>query len=339
MRWVLYTATLVLLTLSLVHEADAKKHNKTRNNSWKKKNHHGADDVKNGTDHSQHDVRLVVIRESIAALGLLLCFAGSRIIKVTMFIGGFIVMFAFAYLTLPSIVDNQTCCGPNGHWWARILVCLLLGLLGGTLTMLVYYVGIFAVGGIFGMICALVALSTPLAEEEFFGTAMAVGLFYGGCIILGGLLALLFSTIAVAVASSIGGAYAVFYGIDYFAKTNFSGGIEVLLVQIQDYIRDEFGMGSNHGHHPDFFRQYTLKDIAIFGFFVILAMMGCVFQLYMASSDNKLKKMKEKDSSCKDKKCNCNDKNQEYLMEYLKTMQGSRSTISHDALLKNQHLK
>ena len=53
-------------------------------------------------------------------------------------------------------------------------------------------------------------------------------------------------------------------------------------------------------------------DIAIFGFFVILAMMGCVFQLYMASSDNKLKKMKEKDSSCKDKKCNCNDKVSEF---------------------------
>ena len=50
-----------------------------------------------------------------------------------------------------------------------------------------------------------------------------------------------------------------FSAVDYFAKTNFSGGIEVLVVQIQDQIRDEFGMGNEHGHHPNFFRVYTLN--------------------------------------------------------------------------------
>ena len=42
--------------------------------------------------------------------------------------------------------------------------------------------------------------------------AMGVGLFYGAFIFVGGLLALLLSTIAVAAASSLGGAYAVFWG-------------------------------------------------------------------------------------------------------------------------------
>ena len=41
---------------------------------------------------------------------------------------------------------------------------------------------------------------------------MGVGLFYGAFIIVGGLLALLLSTIAVAAASSLSGSYAVFYG-------------------------------------------------------------------------------------------------------------------------------
>jgi len=41
---------------------------------------------------------------------------------------------------------------------------------------------------------------------------MGVGLYYGAFIIVGGLLALLLSTIAVAAASSLGGSYAVFYG-------------------------------------------------------------------------------------------------------------------------------
>ena len=41
---------------------------------------------------------------------------------------------------------------------------------------------------------------------------MGVGLFYGAFIFVGGLLALLLSTIAVAAASSLGGAYAVFWG-------------------------------------------------------------------------------------------------------------------------------
>ena len=55
--------------------------------------------------------------------------------------------------------------------------------------------------------------------------------------------------------------------MDYFAQTNFSGGIEVLIVQIQDHIRDEFGMGTAHGHHPDFFRVYTLYGLFILVFF------------------------------------------------------------------------
>ena len=43
---------------------------------------------------------------------------------------------------------------------------------------------------------------------------MGVGLFYGAFIIVGGLLALLLSTIAVAAATSLGGSYAVFWGED-----------------------------------------------------------------------------------------------------------------------------
>ena len=58
--------------------------------------------------------------------------------------------------------------------------------------------------------------------------------------------------------------------MDYFAKTNFSGGIEVLVVQIQDQIRDEFGMGNEHGHHPNFFRVYTLNG-EIVSFICLLA--------------------------------------------------------------------
>ena len=45
-----------------------------------------------------------------------------------------------------------------------------------------------------------------------FFRAMGVGLFYGAFIIVGGLLALLLSTVAVAAASSLGGSYAVFWG-------------------------------------------------------------------------------------------------------------------------------
>ncbi|KAL5248981.1 hypothetical protein ACHWQZ_G017997 [Mnemiopsis leidyi] len=263
----------------------AKKHTPQRNN-------HGNNKTKHNKS-SDDDLKLVVIRESVGVIGLLLCLAGSRIIKVTMFMGGFVLLFIFTYLTLPSIVDNETCCGPNGNWFARLGVCLAVATLGGLLTLFVYYVGIFAIGGIFGMIIALVALSTPLAEKEFFDSAMGVGLFYGAFIFVGGLLALLLSTIAVAAASSLGGAYAVFWAVDYFAKTNFSGGIEVLVVQIQDQIRDEFGMGNEHGHHPNFFRVYTLNDIVMFTFFVILALMGFILQVYLASSDRKLKKIKE----------------------------------------------
>ncbi|XP_063690585.1 uncharacterized protein LOC134823164 [Bolinopsis microptera] len=331
---------LVVLLLTQISEADKNhKHQASKQHAAKNNGkhhslgkHHGKFTEKK--DSSRDDVKLVVIRESIGAIGLILCLAGSRIIKVTLFTGGFILMFMFSYLTLPSIVDNETCCGPNGNWIARLGVCAAIAILGGLLTLFVYYAGIFAIGGIFGMICALVALSTPLAEKEFFDSAMGVGLFYGAFIIVGGLLALLLSTVAVAAASSLGGSYAVFWAVDYFAQTNFSGGIEVLIVQIQDHIRDEFGMGTAHGHHPNFFRIYTLYDIVIFSFFVILAIMGFTLQIYLASSDAKLKKIKE--TGCKENHCRCNHKSSDYLLDYLKSIHSSRDSLaSKDPYLKH----
>ena len=41
---------------------------------------------------------------------------------------------------------------------------------------------------------------------------IGVGLFYGGVMLLFGLLSLLITTTAVAIASSVGGSYATFYG-------------------------------------------------------------------------------------------------------------------------------
>lgn len=273
----------------------------------------------------ESDITYVVIREAVAVVGLILCLAGSRIIKITMFMGGFILLFVFAYITLPSIVDNETCCGPKGKWIARMGVCFLIAILGGLLTLFVYYVGIFAIGGIFGMICALLALSTPLAEKEFFDSAMSVGLFYGGFIVVGGITALLLQTVAVAAATSLGGSYAVFWGVDYFAETNFSGGIEVLIVQIQDYIRNELGLRVDHGHHPNFWREYTLKDIVIFTFFVLLSMMGFSLQIYLAKSDVKLKTIK--DGSCKGNQCECNKRNSD-ILTYLRSLHTSKESVT-----------
>ena len=44
-------------------------------------------------------------------------------------------------------------------------------------------------------------------------------------------------------------------------------------------------------------------DILIFTLFIILALMGFVFQLYLAKSDTKLKKIKE--GGCKGAQCHC----------------------------------
>ena len=39
-----------------------------------------------------------------------------------MFICGFLTVFVAVYLTLPSIVDNETCCGPKGNWISTITI-------------------------------------------------------------------------------------------------------------------------------------------------------------------------------------------------------------------------
>jgi len=335
---------LALLVLLLVSEAAG--HQKKHRNLGAKFKH----SLKNlGTEfkndlndlHSapgeKHDLKLVVIRETIAVIGLILCLVGSQIIKVTMFTGGFILMFVVSYLTSPSLVDTDICCGPHSNFWVRLGICAAIGVLGGLLSLFVYYVGIFTIGSLFGMIVALILLSTPLAEKEFFSTQIGVGLFYGGVMLLFGLLSLLITTTAVAIASSVGGSYATFYGIDYFAHTNFSSGIEHLVYQIQSHIKEEFGMTTPHGHHPDYFREYTVKDAVMFFFFIVLAIMGCCFQLYIAKSGKCLKESKK---GCKECDCSMHQQNRgcnggysprphpDYFLDYIRAMNLAQSTDS-----------
>ena len=74
------------------------------------KKNHKAKHAKHHPNSEKDDIKLVIIREAIALFGLVICLAGSRIIKITLFLGGFIVLLLFSYLTLPSIIDNDTCC-------------------------------------------------------------------------------------------------------------------------------------------------------------------------------------------------------------------------------------
>ncbi|KAJ3003985.1 hypothetical protein HKX48_001473 [Thoreauomyces humboldtii] len=148
--------------------------------------------------------------------GLFLVLAGHRLWNVTLFLAGFYVLGTIGYV----ILANISAVTDSDHANTIILVvCLVLGVVGGLMAICLVKLGIAMVGAAGGFALALFILSWESggAVHSTWGKV----LLFAVCIIVGVVLAFFVVKAAIIVATSVAGAFLVCFGIDVFARTGF----------------------------------------------------------------------------------------------------------------------
>lgn len=161
--------------------------------------------------------------------GLLLCFEGRRLFRITLFIVGLLVVANLMYILLANVLPQDT-----GNRNAIILaVSLILGILAGGLLVCLWTIGVYIIGLLGGYALALFILSMKTggvldgaAKIVFIIVLMIIGLF----------LAHFFERLLIIGATAFIGAYMVMLGADGFAKTGFINAVKDILTGSTDYV-------------------------------------------------------------------------------------------------------
>jgi len=160
---------------------------------------------------------------SIAAIvfGLLWVFFGYRLVKIVLFIAGFIMFFFILLnvLVLTSITQL----------WLHYVIAAGAGLIGGFLFVILRKIGYFLFGLLLGVIvCAIVIGATPLASLFANNLIPLIIILSTGLIF--GIVTVLAHRHLLIVGTSFNGAYLVGYSIDKLVPLN--TGISSLIVNI-----------------------------------------------------------------------------------------------------------
>ncbi|KAJ1954653.1 hypothetical protein GGI12_005742, partial [Dipsacomyces acuminosporus] len=169
------------------------------------------------TKHGGISASGIVAGVILLIVGLFFNYLGVKIIKLLIFLTGFCVIGGLVlyaeYKIRPPRQDEK------GRAIGYLVGAGVLGLLGGALLIFLYKVGIALLGGLGGFAIASWILSLKsggLIPSE----GGRIG-FIIGFVVLGIVAILFLERPAIIVASSIWGAYALFIGIDCFARTGF----------------------------------------------------------------------------------------------------------------------
>jgi len=159
----------------------------------------------------------------IAAIlvGLIWCFAGYRVLRVTLFLAGFILLYFVSFSLLSSFPQVTDVLRP----WVIMAISAGIGLLGGILVVVVFKIGVFIMGFIFGAILAIVVISfTPLQGviNANIQSNVTVYVFFGSVVGLGiivGILAIIFIKFIVVIVTACNGSFVIMSSIDKLAPS------------------------------------------------------------------------------------------------------------------------
>lgn len=162
-------------------------------------------------------------RSYVVSMGMLLCLGltmyGHQLIKLWLFLGGFVSVSIGFWVFAPSVFDTDICCG-DGTERAHALISAALGVVAGIIALWILNFGIFLCGTCFGLGIA-VASRTVLAQLQVFQSQESFALFYAGCALVGGIVALYKERPIIICVTSFGGAFGFFVGVGYFEKCHF----------------------------------------------------------------------------------------------------------------------
>lgn len=162
-------------------------------------------------------------RSYVVSMGMLMCLGltlyGHQLIKLWLFLGGFVSVAAAFYIFAPSAFETDICCGP-GTEKAHVIISLCLGVVAGVVCLWILNIGIFLCGTCFGLGVAITS-RTFLAQLHVFQTQEQFAMFYVGCALAGGIFALYKERPIIICVTSFGGAFGFFVGVGYFEQCHF----------------------------------------------------------------------------------------------------------------------
>ncbi|KAJ2787839.1 hypothetical protein GGI15_000408 [Coemansia interrupta] len=154
---------------------------------------------------------------ALIVIGFICNYFGYKFVRVLIFLAGFCVvggLVLYAEYKIRAPREDE-----KGRQVWYLAIAAVFGLIGGGISMFLFKVGVALVGALGGF-----ALATWILSMKSGGLIHSdVGriLFIVAMIIVGMLAALFLQTPAIVVSSSIWGSYALFVGIDCFARTGF----------------------------------------------------------------------------------------------------------------------
>ncbi|KAF9961651.1 hypothetical protein BGZ70_008237 [Mortierella alpina] len=148
---------------------------------------------------------------------------GYKYIRFTMLVAGFLVWASTAVMIMLILNMNS---GVYQSSEIYFVVWLLVGIAGSLLSFYLWHVGIILTGA-YGMfvIVAIIFTAANVRNYVFRYTVLAI------CVVVGGYLTHRYERLAVILATSLGGAYCMMFGLDMFVQAEFRATFHVMLSQ------------------------------------------------------------------------------------------------------------
>ncbi|KAJ3082810.1 hypothetical protein HK102_001450, partial [Quaeritorhiza haematococci] len=165
------------------------------------------------------NVGSVVVAVILIATGALLVFFGHKLFKPVLFIAGFYFFSLLAFVILRGMQSNGVNFGERAGL-IFLIVALVAGLLGGFLFMILWRLGLSAIGGLLGFTLAVFILS--LINGGTISSGVGRSIFIAVFVIIGAIVINFVERPLLILGTAFPGSYAVFFGLDAFIRSGFN---------------------------------------------------------------------------------------------------------------------
>ncbi|KAI0244257.1 hypothetical protein L0F63_006060 [Massospora cicadina] len=156
----------------------------------------------------------VTVGIALVVIGVAFMFLGKYLIKAIVFVAGGSLFGVLVYFGAALVVDMPK----DQDIPQKVIVAVAIaGIFGGLIAVSFFKLGIILLGGFLGGSAAMMAVRLKLVRGKEFTMGLSVGFVTVSCI-----LAYIFSSIIMILATSFGGALMFMVGIDFFLELGFA---------------------------------------------------------------------------------------------------------------------
>lgn len=170
--------------------------------------------------HDDFNTQMLVLSGICIFFGFIMCLLGYKLFKFILFMTGFLVGF-FATYVICSLYLHRKLSGNAKEYKDLIYLALSfgVGIIGGFLTLCLYYLGMFLLGATMGWFLGMAILPCFKSQAHFLASNMWLPYsICSGAAILVGIVMLCLQKIVIIISTSFLGALMVINGIDYYIE-------------------------------------------------------------------------------------------------------------------------